>query len=285
MNVYPSVSVLASTVYEQVACPFVLLFPIHSIQKHYRGTSLPLDLNRIHPQSTQTRPHPVQTIIMKIILTGSTGFIGSAVLSRCLAHPSVTSIIALSRRPIPVSHPKLTTVIQSNFLAYPPEILSQLQGAEACIWVLGTPTSGKEVHVDYTLAAATAFVEHIAPIVREKEGRRFTFVYLSGKICERDQSKALWFLADARRMRGAVETELVEMEAKHADVWRTVVARPGGLSKAESTILRWLAPDWTIGVAELAAALADVVVSGESEHFMENGNLRERGESALRKLP
>ncbi|KAK0265962.1 hypothetical protein LTR91_021432 [Friedmanniomyces endolithicus] len=222
---------------------------------------------------------------MKIILTGSTGFIGSAVLSRCLAHPSITSIIALSRRPIPVSHPKLTTVIQSNFLAYPPDILSQLQGAEACIWVLGTPTSGKEVHVDYTLAAATAFVEHIAPTVREKEGKIFTFVYLSGKICERDQSKALWFLADARRMRGAVETELVEMEAKHADVWRTVVARPGGVSKAESTILRWLAPDWTIGVAELAAALADVVVSGESEHFMENGNLRERGESALRKLP
>ncbi|KAK0863875.1 hypothetical protein LTR87_015994 [Friedmanniomyces endolithicus] len=222
---------------------------------------------------------------MKIILTGSTGFIGSPVLSRSLAHPSITSIIALSRRPIPVSHPKLTTVIQSDFLAYPPELLAQLQGAEACIWVLGTPTSGMEVHVDYTLAAAEAFVEHVAPVCRETEGKRFTFLYLSGKICERDQSKALWFLADARRMRGAVETELVEMEAKHADVWKSVVARPGGVSKAESTVLKWLAPEWTIGVAELAASLVDVVVSREGEHFMENGDLRQRGESALQKLP
>jgi len=73
---------------------------------------------------------------MKIILLGSTGFIGSEVLSQCLSHPSITSILALSRRPLPITHEKLTTVILSDFTSYPPSVLEQMKGAEACIWYL-----------------------------------------------------------------------------------------------------------------------------------------------------
>ena len=72
---------------------------------------------------------------MKIILTGSTGFIGSEVLSLALAHPGITSIVALSRRPLPsASHPKLRVVVMSDFLEYSPEVLEALEGAEGGIW-------------------------------------------------------------------------------------------------------------------------------------------------------
>ncbi|KAK5739656.1 hypothetical protein LTR17_005140 [Elasticomyces elasticus] len=223
---------------------------------------------------------------MKIILTGSTGFIGSALLSHCLSLSTITSIIVLSRRPLP--HPpldpkqKLQVVLQPDFLAYPPEILAQLQGAEACIWCLGTPTSGKEVHVDYTLAAATAFAQNLAPNVGE--GKRFTFVYLSGKLCERDQAKSLWFMEEARKMRGGVETALVELEARYEGVWRSFSARPGGVSTAGvyHSIMDGLVPSWTIGVEELAAGMVDLAVSGEGGHFVENDQLKERGRKALR---
>lgn len=71
---------------------------------------------------------------MKIILTGSTGWIGSGVLQRCISHPSITSIVALTRRPIEVKDPKLNNIVHKDFLNYDQDVLDQLKGAEGCIW-------------------------------------------------------------------------------------------------------------------------------------------------------
>lgn len=73
---------------------------------------------------------------MKIILAGSTGGIGSEVLQQCLQHPSIDSVVALSRRSLPVSvirNPKLTVIIMEDFLSYSDSIMRQLDGAQACI--------------------------------------------------------------------------------------------------------------------------------------------------------
>lgn len=74
---------------------------------------------------------------MKVILTGSTGFIGNAVLNRALKNPAITSVVALSRRNLPeeaAENPKLTVVIVGDFNVYPDSVLQQLRGADACIW-------------------------------------------------------------------------------------------------------------------------------------------------------
>jgi uncharacterized protein YbjT (DUF2867 family) len=75
---------------------------------------------------------------MKLIITGASGFIGGEVLSRALNSPSITSVIALLRRPLPdsphLSNPKLKVVVLEDFNTYPPSVLEQLDGAEACIW-------------------------------------------------------------------------------------------------------------------------------------------------------
>jgi nucleoside-diphosphate-sugar epimerase len=73
---------------------------------------------------------------MKFILTGCTGFIGSEVLSQCIRNPTITSIIALSRRSLPetVNDPKLKTVIMNDFKTSPDAVLDELSGADACIW-------------------------------------------------------------------------------------------------------------------------------------------------------
>lgn len=73
---------------------------------------------------------------MKIILTGSTGVIGSAVLQQCIQNSSITSIIVLSRRPLPshFSSPKLKVIILTDFLTYPDDVLVQLDNAQAFIW-------------------------------------------------------------------------------------------------------------------------------------------------------
>lgn len=133
---------------------------------------------------------------MKVILSGATGFIGGNVLKRLLRIPSITSIVALSRRNLEISDPKLQVVILKDFLTYDEETLAQLRGAEACIWCLGKATSGREVHMDYTMAAANAFAEKLLD-----EGRSMRFVYLSGALAEKDQNKTLWLLGNARRLR------------------------------------------------------------------------------------
>jgi uncharacterized protein YbjT (DUF2867 family) len=75
---------------------------------------------------------------MKVILTGCTGFIGTEVLTQCLGHPGISSIIALSRRPLPstprFTNPKLKVVILQDFTTYPDSILEEIRGAEGCIW-------------------------------------------------------------------------------------------------------------------------------------------------------
>jgi N-acetyl-gamma-glutamylphosphate reductase len=74
---------------------------------------------------------------MKVILTGATGFIGLEVLTQLLLHPTISSVVVLSRRALPSSipqSPKLKTIIMDDFTKYPPPIMAELSGADACIW-------------------------------------------------------------------------------------------------------------------------------------------------------
>lgn len=74
---------------------------------------------------------------MKVILTGATGFVGLEVLKQCLQNPSITSVVVLARRELPATvsnNPKLTVKIITDFLSYSDDLISDLRGAEACIW-------------------------------------------------------------------------------------------------------------------------------------------------------
>lgn len=79
---------------------------------------------------------------MKIIITGATGFIGHEVLRQCIANSGVASIVVLSRRQLPApeaADPKVRVVLVEDFLSYSSAVLSEIQGAEACIWYATKP--------------------------------------------------------------------------------------------------------------------------------------------------
>jgi len=81
---------------------------------------------------------------MKIILTGATGFVGRHLLEYSIAHPAITSIVVLSRRPLDKSQiggdreqskeGKVKVILHQDFESYPDEILEELEGAEGCLW-------------------------------------------------------------------------------------------------------------------------------------------------------
>lgn len=59
--------------------------------------------------------------------------------------------------------------------------------------------TAKKVQVDYTLAAAKASLEALAPQL--PTGQKFRFVFCSGKFAEWDQGKSLAFMQDTRRIK------------------------------------------------------------------------------------
>jgi len=80
------------------------------------------------------------TFIMKLVIGGSTGFVGTELVRQALAHPAITSIVGLSRRetvlPTEVSDAsgKLISVVCDDFLTYSHTVQKALECADACIW-------------------------------------------------------------------------------------------------------------------------------------------------------
>ncbi|KAJ6118697.1 hypothetical protein N7471_013317 [Penicillium samsonianum] len=207
--------------------------------------------------------------MMKVILTGSTGFVGREVLSQCLAHPAITSIVALSRRELP-AHEKLKVAIIEDFMIYPDSIWDDIRDAEACIWTLGKayiPNNdiARQVSVDYTLAAAQVFQETCQ--------KPFRFIYCSGAAAERDQTKPLWFMQEYRRIRGQVENELLGFVDDHPG-FEAHIVRPA-MVLARDMSLRSLAFSLgpSVKVDDLAGAMLDLALKGGKKNIWENLDL------------
>lgn len=74
---------------------------------------------------------------MKVIIAGATGLIGSEVLSQIIQNTSITSIIILSRRPLPeiaTRDARIKVIVMESFLRYDDEVKKELSGAKAVLW-------------------------------------------------------------------------------------------------------------------------------------------------------
>jgi len=203
---------------------------------------------------------------MKIILAGTTGRIGTAVLQHCLTTPQITQIYALTRRPLSQTHDKLTNIIQPDFTTYPSSIIEQLRGAEACIWSLGVvPSKGEgvwekyhEVDVTYSMAAARAFMEL-------GQGK-FRMVFVSGAGAERDQEKSLWRMGVARQVKGLAETQLEDLAKQNSDKLEVVIARAGLMVDSNIVLADFmLRAGFMIRATHLAAALVELATKGNAK--------------------
>jgi len=216
---------------------------------------------------------------MKVILLGSTGFIGKEVLNQCLKNPAITSLIALSRRDLPreVANPKLTVVIIEDFKLYPDSVLEQLKGADACIWSIGTYNWDTVVELEYP----QAFQEALLKVLDVK--KTFTYVYLGGAFTEPDQEKTLWLYSEGRRVRGLAQTKFLEFGKQNQHV-KTYVVRPAGvLAKDGNALLGCVLRTITVRTDELGAVMADLAVNGGSEQVVVNKVIVERGRELLAK--
>ncbi|KAL4794851.1 hypothetical protein BDV19DRAFT_180321 [Aspergillus venezuelensis] len=177
---------------------------------------------------------------MKIILAGATGYIGQELLTQCLAHPNITSVLALTRREIDTKHPKLQNYIMSDseWTTYStPALQAELRGASGCLWTIGiVPGKARDddltrrVSVEFPKAAAEAFSRGFEKERDSGEGGekgKFRFVFVSGTAAIRDQSARLWYWGGYRKLRGESENVLFRHEEGHPSTFETYIMRPG----------------------------------------------------------
>jgi hypothetical protein len=124
------------------------------------------------------------------------------------------------------------------------------------------------VSVEYTRAAITAFSQ------LGSTTKPFRFLFMSGILASRDQSKPLWFVQEVRRLKGQAENLLLEANISKPDTINGYVLRPGSVLPKENTILKiilGLTP--SIGVEALAAASLELAIKGGDKVVWENGDL------------
>lgn len=164
---------------------------------------------------------------MRIIVAGSKGYIGTAVLLHILQVKAITHVYALSRasKDTPTTavskpHSKVTEIqlTDEEFERWPQELLDQFAkvGVRACIWCIGGPPSSfpntdacEKANIDLPLEAAMALSRSIGP----DQTQPFRFIYLSVAGAERNPNVTLWTQAQLRKVKGAAENKLLEVQA------------------------------------------------------------------------
>ncbi len=95
---------------------------------------------------------------MKVLILGASGLVGSNALEQALAHPSITGVIAPTRKSLP-SRSKLTNPVSEQLELLIPEVITW--GVDAVICAIGTTigkAGSKEAfrQVDYVLPLSFA---------------------------------------------------------------------------------------------------------------------------------
>jgi len=152
-------------------------------------------------------------VALTILLFGGSGSAGGSVLRACLAARDVTEVRAVTRRPLPLAHPKLTEVVHGDYAHFDP-ITNVFAGVDACFYCLGksvrqVPTEAeyRRLTYDFALAAARALYENSPEAV---------FHYISGAGTNLE-SRFMW-----ARVKAEAERDLIER-------FEAVCWRPGSI--------------------------------------------------------
>ncbi|KAM0451104.1 hypothetical protein ACHAPV_010177 [Trichoderma viride] len=177
---------------------------------------------------------------MKLIIVGSSGYVGKALVRQAVSSPAITSVVGLGRRETPVPEnldnpadaAKLTSVVCDDFLNYSDDVKEKLSGADACIWLMAvTPNKTvtmpwdevRKICLEYTVAG----IETLSKLPRGKEAKPLRFLYVSGANTERDQTKKPWVMGSYCLMRGEVENRVLEFAKNSNGAVEACILKPG----------------------------------------------------------
>ncbi|MGO4110555.1 NAD-dependent epimerase/dehydratase family protein [Paenibacillus sp. YAF4_2] len=165
---------------------------------------------------------------IRAIITGATGMVGEGVLMECLQHPDVEQVLAITRRPSGVTHPKLKEIIHKDFYDLTP-IQDELKGYNACYFCLGVSSVGMS-EADYTRVTYDLTM-HVARLLSSLNPD-MVFCYVTGASTDStEQGKVMW-----ARVKGRTENHLLQLPFRRAFMFRPGYMHP---TKGQMRVPKW----------------------------------------------
>ena len=140
---------------------------------------------------------------LSVIITGSTGMVGEAMLLVALKSEKVEKVLIVNRKKSGISHPKLKEVVIPDFHNLT-EIENDLLGYNACFFCMGVSSVGmkEDVYYDITYNLTMNFAKTIL-----KMNDEMSFIYVSGAGTSSDENAKSWWA----RIKGKTENDLMKM--------------------------------------------------------------------------
>jgi uncharacterized protein YbjT (DUF2867 family) len=206
---------------------------------------------------------------IRIILTGSTGFVGEGILFECLAHEDVEEVLIVNRRHYEGKiHPKLKECIVRDFFNLD-EVEEQLKGYDACFYCAGKSSVGmnEQDYTHLTYDMALYFANKLLSINPE-----IVFCHISGASSDSSENgKVMW-----ARVKGKIENKLLTLPFKKVYNFRPGIMKAtkgqknsGFFYQAMYPIIHFLAPKHACTLHEVGLAMIKSVFNDYSKQILE----------------
>ena len=215
----------------------------------------------------------------KVIITGATGMVGEGVLIECLAHPQISEVLSVSRKPNGMSHPKLKQYITPDFLALE-EDDENLYRYDACFFCAGVSSVGMK-EIEYTRMTYDTTI-HFAKVVL-KQNPQMTFIYVSGASTDSSETGNLMWA----RVKGKTENALTRMPFKKVYNFRPGFMKltPGQRNALKLykyvgwmyPVLKVLLPNSTSTLKQVGQAMINCLVKGSDKQILEVKDINDLG--------
>ena len=219
-----------------------------------------------------------------VLITGSTGMIGSLVLEHCLQSQEILRVISLVRRSSGATHQKLQEVIIKDFLNLD-EDAQYWESVDIVYYCLGVYTGAvdrelfQQITVDYP--------ETLARLLHRKSPH-LVFCLLSGAGADRSETSRMMFA----RGKGIIENKLSKMGFKSFLALRPGYIYPVTPRKEPNIsyrVMRFLYPifkltgkNTSIKSTDLAKSMFWVGLHGSDQEILENSDILERAGDGAR---
>jgi uncharacterized protein YbjT (DUF2867 family) len=214
---------------------------------------------------------------IRLVIVGATGMVGGYALRYALDDLAIGSVLAIGRRELGISHPKLREVLHQDF-ADCSALAEVLAGQDAAVFCLGAYTGAvsdaelRTITVDYTVEFAR---------VLRSSSPDAAFSFLSGSGADPTGRSRMAFA----RYKGEAEKVLLASGFPHLYIFRPAYIYPVEPRKEPNfsyRLLRWiypvfrtLFPNQVIRADDLARAMVDVVALGTAGGpIFENRDIR-----------
>jgi nucleoside-diphosphate-sugar epimerase len=212
---------------------------------------------------------------IKVIVTGVTGMVGEGVLLECLRNDRVESVLAVCRKPLDQSDPKLKVFLAPDFLAID-ATPAKLEGYDACFYCAGVSSNGV-TEQDYTRITYDTTLHFASVALQANPGIVFSFV--SGHLADSsEQGRVMW-----ARIKGKTENALMKMFHGKEYNFRPALMRPMPGQKHFHGYNRWthkiLYPVLSLffpacSIQEIARAMINATLMGYEKPILEVSDIK-----------